>query len=257
MTSPAQRSTKTGAILFGVAYWVHIHLKPTSMCGINFVGGGGGGGWLRPRKGEDLKCEISDCFRRRLHGITKLVIKLSNSYIERGFGGHTFNETHRFRTCLLFLSNVFAIKINALADCGAWFNDWSSVAYRQEGIVFGITVSNVCAEDALDGCVRGGHGFGKTEDVGLQIDFLVSPPTYRSRLVICLIWFVFINSCQPKVSATVSIRNDDHIELGQRPFSKGRRYALGDSTIGDANSENVALRCAWAATFIICSWSLL
>ena len=42
MTSPAQRSTKTGAILFGVAYWVHIHLKPTSMCGINFVGGGGG-----------------------------------------------------------------------------------------------------------------------------------------------------------------------------------------------------------------------
>ena len=43
MTSPAQRSTKTGAILFGVAYWVHIHLKPTSMCGINFVGGGGGG----------------------------------------------------------------------------------------------------------------------------------------------------------------------------------------------------------------------
>ena len=44
MTSPAQRSTKTGAILFGVAYWVHIHLKPTSMCGINFVGGGGGGG---------------------------------------------------------------------------------------------------------------------------------------------------------------------------------------------------------------------
>ena len=44
MTSPAQRSTKTGAILFGVAYWVHIPLKPTSMCGINFVGGGGGGG---------------------------------------------------------------------------------------------------------------------------------------------------------------------------------------------------------------------
>ena len=44
MTSPAQRSTKTGAILFGVAYWVHIHLKPTSMCGINFVGGLGGGG---------------------------------------------------------------------------------------------------------------------------------------------------------------------------------------------------------------------
>ena len=42
MTSPAQRSTKPGAILFGVAYWVHIHLKPTSMCGINFVGGGGG-----------------------------------------------------------------------------------------------------------------------------------------------------------------------------------------------------------------------
>ena len=42
MTSPAQRSTKTGAILFGVAYWVHIHLKPTSMRGINFVGGGGG-----------------------------------------------------------------------------------------------------------------------------------------------------------------------------------------------------------------------
>ena len=41
MTSPAQRSTKMGAILFGVAYWVHIHLKPTSMCGINFVGGGG------------------------------------------------------------------------------------------------------------------------------------------------------------------------------------------------------------------------
>ena len=43
MTSPAQRSTKTGAILFGVANWVHIHLKPTSMCGINVVGGGGGG----------------------------------------------------------------------------------------------------------------------------------------------------------------------------------------------------------------------
>ena len=41
MTSPAQRSTKTGAILFGVANWVHIHLKPTSMCGINVVGGGG------------------------------------------------------------------------------------------------------------------------------------------------------------------------------------------------------------------------
>ena len=37
-----QRSTKTGAILFGVANWVHIHLKPTSMCGINAVGGGGG-----------------------------------------------------------------------------------------------------------------------------------------------------------------------------------------------------------------------
>ena len=43
MKSPAQRSTKTGAILFGVANWVHIHLKPTSMCGINVVGGGGGG----------------------------------------------------------------------------------------------------------------------------------------------------------------------------------------------------------------------
>ena len=42
-TSPVQRSTKTGAILFGVANWVHIHLKPTSMCGINFVLGGGGG----------------------------------------------------------------------------------------------------------------------------------------------------------------------------------------------------------------------
>ena len=40
--APAQRSTKTGAISFGVANWVHIHLKPTSMCGINVVGGGGG-----------------------------------------------------------------------------------------------------------------------------------------------------------------------------------------------------------------------
>ena len=46
-TSPAQRSTKTGAILFGVANWVHIHLKPTSMCGINVVGGGGGGHFYR------------------------------------------------------------------------------------------------------------------------------------------------------------------------------------------------------------------
>ena len=43
-TCPSQSSTKTGAILFGVANWVHIHLKPTSMCGINVVGGGGGGG---------------------------------------------------------------------------------------------------------------------------------------------------------------------------------------------------------------------
>ena len=42
MASPAQRSTTTGAILFGVANRVHIHLKPTSMCGINVVGGGGG-----------------------------------------------------------------------------------------------------------------------------------------------------------------------------------------------------------------------
>ena len=43
-----------GAILFGVAKRVHIHLKPTSMCGIVAVvvgGGGGGGGFLgsKPR----------------------------------------------------------------------------------------------------------------------------------------------------------------------------------------------------------------
>ena len=42
---------KTGAILFGVANWVHIHLKPTSMCGINVVGGGGGG---YPKHVEEL-----------------------------------------------------------------------------------------------------------------------------------------------------------------------------------------------------------
>ena len=42
--SPAPKSRKTGAILFGVANWVHIHLKPTSMCGINVLRGGGGGG---------------------------------------------------------------------------------------------------------------------------------------------------------------------------------------------------------------------
>ena len=54
-TSPAQRSTKTGAILFGVAHWVHIHLKLTSMCGINVVGGGGGGGGLRPVSFENSK----------------------------------------------------------------------------------------------------------------------------------------------------------------------------------------------------------
>ena len=42
-TSPAQRSTTAGAILFGVADRVHIHLKPTSMCGINVATGKGGG----------------------------------------------------------------------------------------------------------------------------------------------------------------------------------------------------------------------
>ena len=50
---PSQSSTKTGAILFGVANWVHIHLKPTSMCGINVVGGGGGG-FERQRKKQLL-----------------------------------------------------------------------------------------------------------------------------------------------------------------------------------------------------------
>ena len=38
-----QRST-TAANLFWVGNWVHIHLKPTSMCGIQLGGGGGGGG---------------------------------------------------------------------------------------------------------------------------------------------------------------------------------------------------------------------
>ena len=33
-----------GAILFGVANRVHIHLKPTSMCGVSGGGGGGGAG---------------------------------------------------------------------------------------------------------------------------------------------------------------------------------------------------------------------
>ena len=43
-----------GAILFGVANWVHIHLEPTSTCGINVVGGGGG----RERKvGQDAYVE--------------------------------------------------------------------------------------------------------------------------------------------------------------------------------------------------------
>ena len=58
----AQRKdrTKTGAILFGVANWVHIHLKPTSMCGINVVGGGGGGG----REGEKGSDQSSGTTRR-------------------------------------------------------------------------------------------------------------------------------------------------------------------------------------------------
>ena len=39
---PSAKIDEDGRHLFGVANWVHIHLKPTSMCGINVVGGGGG-----------------------------------------------------------------------------------------------------------------------------------------------------------------------------------------------------------------------
>ena len=72
-----------GAILFGVANWVHIHLKPTSMCGINFVGGGGGGlkGYEEDLPADQdlntLSSEI-DVWRHQLELMPRMVVVITD-----------------------------------------------------------------------------------------------------------------------------------------------------------------------------------